>query len=780
MGEELSFTAALQDMMSAALESIIGSLEQIAETASQAAEAMSAAFSEASVDADVLAGSADAAAASTDVLAGSMDAATASTDANTEATDANALSQQKATDAKTKFAASAKAMIMPLGIAAAAVVGIGAAAIHMAGDFQSGLTSLVTGAGESQSNLQMIHDGILQMSVDTGESTTQLVDGMYMIESSGEHGAQALATLQAAAEGAKVGNADLGTVADATTTILNDFGNTGITASQSVNEMVATVAAGKTHMQDLGQALAQVLPTASAAGIGLSSVMGAMATMTSEGVPAANAATYLRQTILALEAPSAQTTKALASVGLSTKQVADEMHKSLPDALAMITEAVGKKFPAGSAGYIAALKAISGGSKQMQGVLDLTGQHMQTFETNTKNLGAVAKQGGNQITGWALVQKDFNQQLSQLGATAGVAMIKLGEALTPVATALVHGLTPALKSVGEWISGHGAQAAAAFGIIAAVLGGALVTALGAATVAFFSMDTAALPAIAVGAAIAGLAAGLVLAYHNIRPFHDAVDAVVTTLSHWRDGLQDVIGFFQMAKTPLEIVTGILLTAFLPALISSGIAAGTTAVTMAGSFISSVVASGVAMVVMAAQGIASAVTGFIAYAAAGWAAAAATIAATWPILLIIAAIAALVVGIILLVTHWKQVSAFLQGVWSAVVQGVGAGFSWLGEKAHGVVTTVGGWFSWLGAHVHSALLGLVALVRGTWQTFINDEVAAFHIPGDRIVKLHVGTWHAGPHFTHEEAMFPNLENTDANSQDFGEAVLPEECVITPLA
>ena len=35
----------------------------------------------------------------------------------------------------------------------------------------------------------------------------------------------------------------------------------------------------------------------------------------------------------------------------------------------------------------------------------------------------------------------------------------------------------------------------------------------------------------------------------------------------------------------------------------------------------------------------------------------------------------------------------------------------------------------------------------------------------------------PHFTHEEAMFLNLENADTNSQDFGEARLPEECVIT---
>ena len=59
----------------------------------------------------------------------------------------------------------------------------------------------------------------------------------------------------------------------------------------------------------------------------------------------------------------------------------------------------------------------------------------------------------------------------------------------------------------------------------------------------------------------------------------------------------------------------------------------------------------------------------------------------------------------------------------------------------------------------------------------DDVTAFHIPGDRIVKLHVGTWHAGPHFVHEEAMFLNLENADTNSRDFGEVILPDECVIT---
>jgi ureidoglycolate hydrolase len=58
----------------------------------------------------------------------------------------------------------------------------------------------------------------------------------------------------------------------------------------------------------------------------------------------------------------------------------------------------------------------------------------------------------------------------------------------------------------------------------------------------------------------------------------------------------------------------------------------------------------------------------------------------------------------------------------------------------------------------------------------DQVTAFRIPGDRIIKLHVGTWHAGPHFTHDECMFLNLENEDTNMRDFQDVRLPQECRI----
>jgi ureidoglycolate hydrolase len=60
----------------------------------------------------------------------------------------------------------------------------------------------------------------------------------------------------------------------------------------------------------------------------------------------------------------------------------------------------------------------------------------------------------------------------------------------------------------------------------------------------------------------------------------------------------------------------------------------------------------------------------------------------------------------------------------------------------------------------------------------SRLAAFRIPGDRVIKLHVATWHAGPHFVHDECLFFNLENLDTNKRDFDTSDLPNEFHIAP--
>jgi ureidoglycolate hydrolase len=46
----------------------------------------------------------------------------------------------------------------------------------------------------------------------------------------------------------------------------------------------------------------------------------------------------------------------------------------------------------------------------------------------------------------------------------------------------------------------------------------------------------------------------------------------------------------------------------------------------------------------------------------------------------------------------------------------------------------------------------------------EEITAFKIPGDVAIKLHRGSWHAGPFFEDDEISFFNLELADTNEVD----------------
>lgn len=324
-----------------------------------------------------------------------------------------------------------------IAIAGAAIIGLGIKTTKMAGDFQAGMTSLVTGAGESQNAIGMVSNGILNMAVSTGTSTQQLIAGMFNIESAGYHGADGLNILKIAAEGAKVGNADLGDTSNALLTILANYGPTGTTASQAMNTLTAIVSNGRTHMQDLASSISTVLPTAAKFGVSLTDVSGALADMTMQNGDAATSTTYLRQLISSLASPTTASKKALADIGLTAQEVSDDMKKSLPDTLQMITDHINSTFPPGSVAANDAFKAIAGGAKQMQGMLLLTGAGMAGFKSDVEAVTKSVQAGGQGVTGWSKVQNDFNFKVDRAKEVVETLGIKIGTALLPVAGNLV-------------------------------------------------------------------------------------------------------------------------------------------------------------------------------------------------------------------------------------------------------------------------------------------------------------------------------------------------------
>jgi TP901 family phage tail tape measure protein len=607
------------------------------------------------------------------------------------------------------FAAQAAAVHAGALITVGAIAAIGAAAVitaHQAADFQGQLVRLVTDAGESASNLDMVRQGILKMATDTGTATDQLTTGMYYVESGGYHGAKALEILTAAAKGAKVGYAELGTMANATTTLLTDFGTQAGTATNVVNALIATVSHGKTTLEELAGSLAMVAPAAAAAHVHMNDMLAAMATMTGEGVPAAESATYLRQMIIQLSAPSSEAKNKLKELGLTTQQVSDAMQRSLPDALKLIYSHITKFYKEGSPQYMDAIRTISGGLRQMQAMVMLGGDHLKTLGDNLQLVTAQVKAGGGEVENWNTVQGNFNQKVAKAGAAIQVLAITIGSHLLPVFGKIVEKFTPLVTGLAAWVVQLAAnkeqlkQWAPVGILVAGILGGLLVAALTSLAItawaAILPFLAFAAPFVAVGAAIAGLVLLIKSLNDHFHWWKDAMDPVNATLKFLGDNSY--------------WVNTILL----------GLAAGIAAVTLP-------------MVV-------GLIPAFWGWATAAGAAAVATIIAAWPVYLVIAAVALLVIGIKLLIEHWSDVVAFLGGVWAAVVgttqmdlAALGAAFQWLGDIIGAAGRAIAGVASWIGGAIMSAFAAVGAAFQWLYDHnhYVRELVAAVQ---ERIAAL----------------------------------------------
>lgn len=212
--------------------------------------------------------------------------------------------------------------LMGVGVVAA---GAGIEFAKMAGDFNMATTRLVTSAGETQSNLQMVRDGILNMAGSVGYSSEQLAAAMYKVESGGQHGAAGLKVLQAAAEGAKAENADLTTVSDALTSAMVDYKVPADQAATVTSKLVAATSQGKMTFEELASSMSAILPVASANHVSLNDILGDLASMTVHGMSAQQATQNLADAIRHMAAPTQVQAKELASLGMNATEVSKSL-----------------------------------------------------------------------------------------------------------------------------------------------------------------------------------------------------------------------------------------------------------------------------------------------------------------------------------------------------------------------------------------------------------------------------------------------------------------------
>lgn len=316
-----------------------------------------------------------------------------------------------------------KSFATTVGAAVAKVVAVGTlaggaaavASVKMAGNFQEAMTALVTGAGESADAIGQVQTAVLSLAGKVGSAPKQLADGLYPIESAGFHAADGLKVLQAAAEGAKVGSADMATVADAVTSALNAYHLGADKATAITDQLVTTVASGKMHMQDLAGSLSAVLPVAQAAGLSLAEVGGAIATMTAKGTSAEQASQNLANTIRTLQAPSQESISAMEQLGLNAAVVQQSLGKvGLTGTIDMLYQAVAEHMGPAGLVILDTMKKSQSATADANQMLQQMPPSLQAVAQQFQRGDITAKEWRHTMMGLPVTQKAMASQFAGL------------------------------------------------------------------------------------------------------------------------------------------------------------------------------------------------------------------------------------------------------------------------------------------------------------------------------------------------------------------------------
>lgn len=186
-----------------------------------------------------------------------------------------------------------------------ALVGLGVGKMVMdsignASEFESGMAkvnTLFTGSAEQFAGLQ---NDILNLSSAYGLGANTLAEAAYSAESAGVPMEQLTTMLSSSAKLAIAGFTDIDTALSATAKTMNAYGDAAGSVDDIQRVLMQTQNLGITTVGELGASLANVTPTAAAMGVSFDQVGAALAQMTANGVPTAQATTQLRSAMTEL------------------------------------------------------------------------------------------------------------------------------------------------------------------------------------------------------------------------------------------------------------------------------------------------------------------------------------------------------------------------------------------------------------------------------------------------------------------------------------------------
>ncbi len=268
-------------------------------------------------------------------------------------------------------------------------------------EFRKNMLEVATISTQVTDDMTGFMNQVMSITQEIPIKAPEAAKALYSIVSAGHDGADGMKILEVSAKAAVGGLTETETAADAVTTILNAYKMSAEEAGTVSDQLFTTVRLGKTTFGELGASIAQVAPIAAAYGISIDQVLGAVASLTKQGTPTAQAMTQIR-----------------AAIQGTAGELGDAAFqgRTFQEALQLINEKAG--------GSASKMKEMLGTDEGLAATLALTGKNARSAASD---LGELQNSLGATEAAFEKMKDAADNQLTLLANNVQVYLRPLGE-----------------------------------------------------------------------------------------------------------------------------------------------------------------------------------------------------------------------------------------------------------------------------------------------------------------------------------------------------------------
>lgn len=314
------------------------------------------------------------------------------------------------------------------------IVGVGAAAVKTATDFEAGMSEVKAISGATGSEFDALRDKAIEMGAKTKFSASDSADAFKYMAMAGWDASAMMDGIAGVMDLAAASGEDLATTSDIVTDALTAFGLQASDSAHFADVLAQASSKSNTNVGLMGETFKYVAPVAGALGYSIEDTAVAIGLMANSGIKGSQAGTALRSTITRLAKPVGEAKDAVEELGISITN-ADGTMKPLSQTMVELRE----KFAGLTEEQKAQYAAMLAGQEGMSGLLAIVNASDEDFQKLTDEI--------NNANGAA---EDMASVM--MDNTAG-AIEQLKGALESAGILIGEKLTPYIRKLAEWITG---------------------------------------------------------------------------------------------------------------------------------------------------------------------------------------------------------------------------------------------------------------------------------------------------------------------------------------